>query len=93
MTSAAPGEALIVGTRGSVLALRQTEMVIAALRAMHPALDVTVRLIATKGDVMRDVPLSAIGGRGVFVGPHAHPQDRERMAARVRRRPARAAAP
>jgi hydroxymethylbilane synthase len=58
---------LIVGTRGSALALTQTELVVAALRARHPGLDVRVQRITTKGDVMRDVPLAAIGGRGVFV--------------------------
>jgi hydroxymethylbilane synthase len=58
---------LTVGTRGSALALTQTESVIAALRVHHPGLDVHVTRISTKGDVMRDVPLAAIGGRGVFV--------------------------
>jgi hydroxymethylbilane synthase len=58
---------LTVGTRGSALALTQTESVIAALRALHPGLDVRVERITTKGDVMRDVPLATLGGRGVFV--------------------------
>jgi hydroxymethylbilane synthase len=58
---------LVVGTRGSALALTQTGMVVDALRALHPGLDVEVRRITTKGDVMRDVPLANIGGRGVFV--------------------------
>ena len=58
---------LTVGTRGSALALTQTESVIAVLRALHPGLDVRVERITTKGDVMRDVPLATLGGRGVFV--------------------------
>ena len=58
---------LTVGTRGSPLALTQTESVIAMLRALHPGLDVHVERITTKGDVMRDVPLATLGGRGVFV--------------------------
>ena len=58
---------LTVGTRGSALALTQTESVIAMLRALHPGLDVRVERITTKGDVMRDVPLATLGGRGVFV--------------------------
>lgn len=62
-----PSRAVVVGTRGSALALTQTDSVIAALRARHPGLDVRVRRIATKGDVMRDVPLATLGGRGVFV--------------------------
>jgi len=58
---------LTVGTRGSALALTQTESVITTLRTLHPGLDVRVERIATKGDVMRDVPLATLGGRGVFV--------------------------
>jgi len=58
---------LIVGTRGSALAMTQTESVVASLRALHHGLEVRVQRITTKGDVMRDVPLARIGGRGVFV--------------------------
>jgi hydroxymethylbilane synthase len=58
---------LTVGTRGSPLALTQTESVVAALRAMHPSVEIRVQRITTKGDVMRDVPLAALGGHGVFV--------------------------
>jgi len=42
-------------------------MLVAALRAHHPRVTVDVRRITTKGDVMRDVPLATIAGRGVFV--------------------------
>jgi hydroxymethylbilane synthase len=58
---------LPVGTRGSALALTQTESVVAALRALHPGVEIRVERITTKGDVMRDVPLATLGGRGVFV--------------------------
>jgi hydroxymethylbilane synthase len=58
---------LTVGTRGSALAMTQTESVVSALRALHPGLEIRVQRITTKGDVMRDVPLVRIGGRGVFV--------------------------
>jgi hydroxymethylbilane synthase len=58
---------LVVGTRGSQLALTQTAFVIDALRAMHPGLDVGVQRITTKGDAIRDVPLAVLGGGGVFV--------------------------
>jgi hydroxymethylbilane synthase len=58
---------LTVGTRGSALALTQTEFVIGALRALHPGLDLRIQRITTKGDVMRDVPLATLGGRGAFV--------------------------
>jgi hydroxymethylbilane synthase len=58
---------LTVGTRGSALAMTQTDSVVAALRSLHPGLEIRVQRITTKGDVMRDVPLARIGGRGVFV--------------------------
>lgn len=57
---------LIVGTRGSALALAQTELVCAALRRAHPGLAVRVEPITTTGDVRTDVPLSQLG-RGIFV--------------------------
>jgi hydroxymethylbilane synthase len=60
------GRALIAGTRGSRLALRQTELVLDALREVHPGLEIEVREIRTEGD-RSDAPLSAIGGQGVFV--------------------------
>ena len=47
--------------------MTQTESVVTALRAIHPSLEIRVQRITTKGDVMRDVPLARIGGRGVFV--------------------------
>lgn len=57
---------LTVGTRGSPLALAQTRAVVAALQSHHPDVACEIRRITTKGDVMRDVPLATIGGRGVF---------------------------
>lgn len=68
MTARAAGRrGLVVGTRGSALALTQTDSVIVAIRARHPALEPRVERITTSGDVMRDVPLATLGGRGVFV--------------------------
>jgi hydroxymethylbilane synthase len=57
---------LTVGTRGSALALAQTELVLGALRDRWPGLEVRVQRIATTGDTRRDVPLAALG-RGAFV--------------------------
>jgi hydroxymethylbilane synthase len=57
---------LIVGTRGSALALAQTELVLGALRDRWPGLEVRVERITTTGDTRRDVPLAALG-RGAFV--------------------------
>lgn len=58
---------LTIGTRGSALALAQTELVRRALLAAQPGLEVAVRTITTRGDVVLDRPLAAIGGKGLFV--------------------------
>ncbi len=57
---------LTVGTRGSALALAQTQLVLDALRQRWPDLEVRVERIRTTGDARRDVPLAALG-RGAFV--------------------------
>lgn len=55
---------LRIGTRGSALALRQTERVFARLAELGY---VTERVeIRTTGDVVQDVPLSRLGGRAFF---------------------------
>ena len=56
---------LVIGTRGSRLALRQTEIVRDALLAAHPETKLEVREIKTEGD-RSSAPLSVIGGAGVF---------------------------
>lgn len=58
---------LVAGTRGSVLALKQTHEVITALRQANPHLDVDVAIIKTKGDKILDVSLARIGDKGLFV--------------------------
>ncbi len=62
-----PKQKLVVGTRGSALALWQTEHVVERLRAITPDLDVKVRTIKTQGDLVRDRALSQVGGEGLFV--------------------------
>jgi hydroxymethylbilane synthase len=57
----------VVGTRGSALALTQTAGVCAEVRRLHPGTRLAIERITTKGDALHDVPLSAMGGRGVFV--------------------------
>ncbi|MBM3924507.1 MAG: hydroxymethylbilane synthase [SAR202 cluster bacterium] len=57
---------LIVGTRGSRLALIQTEEALALIRAKHPAQAFDIKTIRTGGDKAPDVPLASLG-RGVFV--------------------------
>jgi hydroxymethylbilane synthase len=56
-----------IGTRGSALALAQTEMVRRALKEAAPGIATEVSVVRTKGDILSDVPLDAIGGKGVFV--------------------------
>ena len=56
---------LIIGSRGSKLALWQAEQARARLQALNPQLDVHIEIIKTTGDVKND-PLSVIGGKGVF---------------------------
>jgi hydroxymethylbilane synthase len=58
---------LTIGTRGSVLARWQAEWVKARLQAAHPGLDVALAIIKTTGDKILDVPLSNVGGKGLFV--------------------------
>jgi len=71
MTSATrsnPSLTLTVGSRGSKLALVQTRMVIDALGRIAPDVTVAVRIIRTEGDRNQHDSLTALGGRGVFVG-------------------------
>jgi hydroxymethylbilane synthase len=58
---------ITIGTRKSKLALAQTHMVRDALLHAHPGLVVQLEEITTKGDVILDRPLSAIGDKGLFV--------------------------
>jgi hydroxymethylbilane synthase len=55
-----------IGSRGSKLALWQAEWVQARLRQLRPDADVRVEVYKTSGDVILDVPLAVIGGKGVF---------------------------
>lgn len=58
---------VVLGTRGSKLALTQSEQMAGLLRATHPGLHVELRVISTKGDRILDVALSAVGDKGLFV--------------------------
>ena len=55
-----------IGTRGSRLALIQTELTMAALRIAHPDLRFEVVTVTTQGDANRTAPLAGMG-LGVFV--------------------------
>jgi len=54
------------GTRGSALALIQTELVAARFRAVYPLRAIERRIVSTEGDRDKTSPLAEIGGRGVF---------------------------
>jgi hydroxymethylbilane synthase len=56
-----------IGTRGSALALQQTQVVVDLLTAAWPDLTVDVVEIRTIGDRIQDVPLAKIGDKGLFV--------------------------
>lgn len=59
---------LVIGTRGSRLALTQTHWVADRLRQAHPSLDIEIRTIQTQGDRTQaaNVPLSSFGEKGIF---------------------------
>lgn len=56
---------LVIGSRGSKLALWQAEQARQRLLALAPRTDVHIEIIKTTGDVKTD-PLAIIGGKGVF---------------------------
>jgi hydroxymethylbilane synthase len=56
---------LVIGSRGSKLALWQAEQARERLRQLNPQVDVHIEIIKTTGDVKNE-PLSVIGGKGVF---------------------------
>ena len=58
---------LRIGTRGSMLALAQSEWVKDRIESEHPRTRVELVKIKTKGDRILDSPLSKIGGKGLFV--------------------------
>ncbi len=58
---------IVIGTRGSKLALWQAEWVKAALLRLNPGIEVELKKIKTTGDKILDVPLAKVGGKGLFV--------------------------
>jgi len=55
-----------IGTRGSELALWQTNWVKNKLESNYPGLSVSVEVIKTKGDRVLDTALSKLGDKGLF---------------------------
>ena len=70
LLSVASNISLIIGTRGSPLALAQTELLIVALSSTHKqfekAYSVETSIIKTSGDKTRYQVLADIGGKGMF---------------------------
>lgn len=58
---------IIVGSRGSKLALTQTKWVISRLKENHPEIDFELKIIKTKGDKIQNISLDKIGDKGLFV--------------------------
>lgn len=58
---------VVVGTRGSALALRQTEDVISALRRAWPDVEITIETIRTTADRFPDREFERLPGIGFFV--------------------------
>ncbi len=58
---------IVVGSRGSKLALIQAESVVAKLRKANPSLEVNISTIVTEGDRNRQTRFDQMDGIGVFV--------------------------
>ena len=56
-----------IGTRGSALALAQSNWVAAQISGHHPGCRVELVIIKTTGDKIQNVPLAQIGGKGLFI--------------------------
>ena len=56
---------IVVGTRGSPLAVVQTEAVLELLRRRHPNVEFVVKEIRTQGDIAGEAPLAKLP-RGIF---------------------------
>lgn len=59
-------EHVVIGSRGSALALWQSEHVKSLLEEAHPGISVDIRIIKTKGDLILGKALNMIGGKGLF---------------------------
>lgn len=63
---------LIIGTRGSALALYQANLVQRLLKEAHPSLETELKIIKTTGDRDRKTPLAQVAGvqqveKGIFI--------------------------
>lgn len=58
---------IVVGTRGSKLALIQTNWVIDKLKEIYSEIEFEIKIIKTKGDLIQNVSLDKMGDKGIFV--------------------------
>ncbi|OIP56616.1 MAG: hydroxymethylbilane synthase [Helicobacteraceae bacterium CG2_30_36_10] len=58
---------ITIATRGSQLALWQSNYIKDILQEQNPGLEVELNVIVTTGDKIIDRPLAAIGGKGLFL--------------------------
>lgn len=58
---------LRAGSRESALAVKQTQLVIAAIRTFDPSIEVELVTMKTTGDKILDRTLDQVGGKGLFV--------------------------
>jgi hydroxymethylbilane synthase len=58
---------IVIGTRGSALALIQARIVRDALQKIFPDRKFLIKEIKTTGDIITDIPLEKIGDKGLFI--------------------------
>lgn len=58
---------IVIGTRGSRLAIAQSNEIKAQLSKKFKNIEFELKIIKTKGDMILNAPLSKIGGKGLFV--------------------------
>lgn len=58
---------IVVGTRGSTLALSQTLQIVNELKKHHKNIRFEVQVIKTKGDLNQETPLHKMNDKGIFV--------------------------
>lgn len=67
MTSSHAPRRLVIATRESALAIWQARHIQTRLQALYPRASVELLGLTTQGDQILDRPLSAIGGKGLFI--------------------------
>ncbi len=58
---------ITIATRGSALALWQANHIKSLLEKQYQDIRIELSIIKTKGDIILDVPLAKVGGKGLFV--------------------------